>query len=223
MQTKTTAIIINNKHDVQTNNNYVQIIHDLDVEGCKRRRMTRMNLLRERKLGHHQWQKWKLNFITRRKLHNNEQQQKNTEQHRIARARMRLENFMKCENIKFKDADRHRKSRLLLSNEQLDYFRHKDAEQHRVARAHLIDEDRNKIRQKNAFKHLILRLARHCEVAFFNREVTRVLEYHRHECKQLGQCSAQCRYREIYDCVHNDEERQLIQQSSPGCRFRWKY
>lgn len=221
MQTNTTAITRNNNNDVQTNNNHdVQIIHDLGIKACKRRRMKRMNLLREKNLGHHQWHEWKLN---RRKVQHNERQQKNTEQHRMARAHMKVENFMKCEHIKYKDADRHRKSRLLLSNEQLDYFRHQDADRHRAARANLTDDDRKKIRQKNAFQHKMVYTWKYVVGDRLNREVTRVLEYHRHECKQLGECPAQCNYREIYDYVHNEEERLLIQKSRPGCHFRWKY
>lgn len=224
MQENIAAIISNDNHDVRSNNNYdVQIIDDLGAEACKRRRTKRINLLRERKLGHHQWREWKLTSITRRKLHDNEQRQKNTEQHRMARALMRMENFMKCEDIKFKDADWHRKYRLRLSNEQLDHFRRQNADRHRTARAHLTDEAKKQVRQTNAFQHLMARCRKYYEVACLKRKVTCVLEYHRKECKKLGGCEPQCKYREIYKYVDNEDERQLIRESRPECHFRWKY
>ena len=68
--TNTTAIKTKNNHDVQTNNNLdVQIIRDLGLNACKQRRMKRMNLLRKKNLGHHQWHELKLN---RRKIQHNE-------------------------------------------------------------------------------------------------------------------------------------------------------
>ena len=59
------------------------------VESSQCRHLRRMNILRERKLGHHQWKGLKLKMMQYRKLQDNKRWQEDKVQHRIVRVQKR--------------------------------------------------------------------------------------------------------------------------------------
>ena len=93
------------------------------VESSQCRRLRRMNILRERKLGHHQWKGLKLKMMQYRKLRDNKRRQEDKVQHRIARVQKRDRHWIE----QYRDARRHRNLRLHLSEEELQHVRMQDA------------------------------------------------------------------------------------------------
>ena len=196
-------------------------IYNDNVEACRCRRLQRMNLLRERKLGHHQWNHLKLKMMQYRKLRDTKRRQQDKVQHSIARAQKSDRHWV----TQFRDAKRHRNLRLHLSEKELQHVRMKDAQRHRTARANLTDEQRKRVRQKNAFQHKMAYNSWWRSFPDMERDrkkiVEGVIQYHNQKCKSLGHCSDQCNYREIYNYVSNKEQQRI--REATGCRFRWKY
>lgn len=194
------------------------------VESSQCRRLRRMNILRERKLGHHQWKGLKLKMMQYRKLRDNKRRQEDKVQHRIARVQKRDRHWIE----QYRDARRHRNLRLHLSEEELQHVRMQDAQRHRTARANLTAEQRERLRQKNAFQHKMAYIScRHNIHDILGEEeriANNVIQYHNQKCKSLGHCSGECNYREIYKYVSNEEQRHIREATGEcGCRFRWNY
>ena len=199
------------------------IINEYDntapVEASQLRRFRRMNLLRERKLGHYGWKDLKLKMIQNQKLVDKQRREKNTIEHRMAR---QARTGSKKLDHRFMDGLRHKIAREHLSNEQLQRVRTQDAERHRTALAHLTNAQRQQQRKKNAVLH---RLARFYKKKYSDREKQfkdNIIQYHNRECKPLGQCTAKCNYRELYNYIDLDE-RKRIQEAIPTFHYKWDY
>lgn len=189
------------------------------VEASRLRRLRRMNLLRERKLGHYGWNHLKLRMVQDRNLKEQRRREKNTIQHRMAR--QAWTGFKKLD-YRFMDGLRHKIAREHLSNEQLQHVRVQDAERHRISLAHLTNEQREQLRRKNAVHH---RLACFYKKPYSNQEKQfkdNIIKYHNQECKPLGQCTTKCNYRELYEYI-NEDERKRIQETIPNFRYKWDY
>ncbi|KAL3769813.1 hypothetical protein ACHAWU_010321 [Discostella pseudostelligera] len=190
------------------------------AESSQCRRLRRMNILQERKLGHHQWKHLKLKMMQHRKLRDNKRRQADKVQHRIARVQKSDRHWIE----QYRDAQRHRNLRLNLSDEELQHVRMQDAQRHRTARANLTAEQRERLRQKNAFQHKMAYIPCQYFPGEKQRIVDRVIQYHNQQCKSLGHCSDQCNYREIYRYVSKEEQRRIREATGEcGCRFRWNY
>ena len=189
------------------------------VEAARLRRLRRMNLLRERKLGHYGWKDLKLGMIQNRKLKDKRRREKNTIQHRMARqARTGFKKF----DHRYMDGLRHKIAREHWSNEKLQRVRTQDMERHRIALAHLTNAQRQQLRKKNAVRH---RLTRYFKTKYSDAEkqfIDNIKKYHNRECKPLGQCTAQCNYRELYK-YSDDDERKRIRVANPTLHYRWDY
>ena len=193
---------------------------ETDADVYRLRRLQRMNLLRQRKLGHHQWHNFKLSRNLRRKAQYNSRQHRNTEQHKIARAHM---NPSMRYIVILKDALWHKQSRSLLTYEQLQHFRKVDSDRHHAARAHLTDEHRKQILSQDAFRHKLMYFSRYpIHKEYREQIIQRVLQHHMSKCKS-GVCNAECHYREIYDYVGSEKERTKIRDARPKSRFSWNY
>jgi hypothetical protein len=177
------------------------------VEASRLRRLRRMNLLQERKLGHYGWKDLQLRMIQYRKLKEQRRREKNTIQHRMAR--QARTGFKKLDH-RYMDGLRHKIAREHWSTEQLRRVRTKDAEQHRIAQAHLTNAQRQQIRKKNVVMH---QLARFRKRKYSDREkqyINNIIQYHNQNCKPLGQCTTECNYREIYEYIPDNDERKRI-------------